>query len=150
MDWMLRSSWNLVWILLNGVEIESHCQKSTFFLYPPSGGGGGNLSLAYPSPMGTYGLDASIIMKFGLNTTWWCGNRIPLSEIDIVSLSAFWGWGGDLVASISTMAKVDTIGKTFSNGIRICPILIDYFVVSKYQIIELSIETTHLFENRVL
>ena len=54
---------------------------------------------------------------------------------------------GDLVASISTMAKVDTIGKTFSNGIRICPILIDYFVVSKYKIIELSIETTHLFEN---
>ena len=79
------------------MEIELYCQKSTLFLYPPSGGG-----------------------------------------------------GGDLVASISTMAKVDTIGKTFSNGIRICPILIDYFVVSKYKIIELSIETTHLFENRVL
>ena len=60
---------NLVRILLNGVEIEYHCQKFTFFLYLPSGGGGGNLSLAYPSPMGTYGLDASIIMKFGLNTT---------------------------------------------------------------------------------
>ena len=60
------------------------------------------------------------------------------------------GMGGDLVASVSTMAKVDTIGKTFSNAIRICPILIDYFVVSKYKIIELSIETTHLFENRVL
>ena len=75
------------------MEIEFHCQKSTFFLYLPSRD------------------------------------------------------GGDLVASASTMAKVETIGKTFSNGIRICPIPIDYFVVSKYQIIELTIETTHLFGN---
>jgi len=67
-----------------------------------------NLSLAYPSPMGTYGLDASIIMKFGLNTTWWCGNRIPLSEIHIFSLSAFGGWGGNL--SLAYPSPMGTYG----------------------------------------
>ena len=35
---------------------------------------------------------------------------------------------GDLVASVSPMVKVDSFGKTFSNGIQMCPILIDYFV----------------------
>ena len=60
------------------------------------------------------------------------------------------GGGGDLVASVPPMAKVDASGKTFSNGIRICPILIDYCVEFKYYIIKLSIETNPLFENQVL
>ena len=52
------------------MEIEHHdSQKFLFFLYLLSGDGGWTWSLTYPASIGAYGLDASIIMKFGFNAT---------------------------------------------------------------------------------
>ena len=66
---MDRLSPNLVGIVLNGVEIEYYSQKFIFSLYSLSGGEGGLGRLRIRPPIGTYGPDASIIAKFGLNTS---------------------------------------------------------------------------------
>ena len=58
---------------------------------------GGYQFLSYPAPIGAYGLDASITIKFGFNASLWCGNRIPQSEAHIFSLFPFGGRGWNLV-----------------------------------------------------
>ena len=40
-------------------------------------------SFAHTALIATFGLDASIIIKFSINTSHWCENRFPLSVIRI-------------------------------------------------------------------
>ena len=84
-----RFSRILVSVVSNHIHFSCQCPEFRFQFEPLFPGGE-----TLPSP-GIFGPNGSDVTKFGLNTSWCCGNGVSWSEVQIIGWFVLGGGGGN-------------------------------------------------------